>query len=66
MLEDFRGHDPNPSVHERAWMDTNPLDGVLSVATLAGIAIVVGMSVSQSLELERPAVPTAVAEAANP
>lgn len=47
MLEDFRGHDPNPTVHERAWMDTNPYPAVFRVAVLAAIAVLVGLASSQ-------------------
>ena len=44
MLEDFRGHDPNPTVHERAWMETNPYPAVFRVAVLAAIAVLIGLS----------------------
>lgn len=47
MLEDFRGHDPNPTVHERAWMDTNPYPAVFRVAVLAAIAVLVGLASTQ-------------------
>jgi hypothetical protein len=47
MLEDFRGHDPNPTVHERAWMETNPYPAVFRVAVLAAIAVLVGLASSQ-------------------
>ena len=47
MLEDFRGHDPNPTVHERAWMQTNPYPAVFRVAVLAAIAVLVGLASSQ-------------------
>lgn len=47
MLEDFRGHDPNPTVHERAWMDTNPYPAVFRVAILGAIAVLVGLASSQ-------------------
>jgi hypothetical protein len=46
MLEDFRGHDPNPTVHERAWMEANPYPVVFRVAVLAAVAVVVGLNVS--------------------
>lgn len=46
MLEDFRGHDPNPTVHERAWIETNPYPVVFRVAVLAAIALLVGLSMS--------------------
>jgi hypothetical protein len=44
MLEDFRGHDPNPTVHERAWMETNPYPAVFRVAVLAAVAVLVGLA----------------------
>jgi hypothetical protein len=47
MLEDFRGHDPNPTVHERAWMETNPYPVVFRVAVLAAIAVLVGLASGQ-------------------
>ena len=46
MLEDFRGHDPNPTVHERAWIETNPYPAVFRVAVLAAIAVLIGLSAS--------------------
>ena len=46
MLEDFRDHDPNPTVHERAWMEANPYPAIFRVAILAGIAAIIGMSAS--------------------
>ena len=47
MLEDFRGHDPNPTVHERAWIETNPYPAVFRVAVLAAIAVLVGLASGQ-------------------
>ena len=46
MLEDFRGHDPNPTVHERAWMDANPYPVMVRVAVMAAIALLVAMSLA--------------------
>lgn len=46
MLEDFRGHDPNPTVHERAWMETNPYPAVFRVMVLAAIALLIGLHAS--------------------
>jgi hypothetical protein len=48
MLDDFRDHDPNPTVHERAWMQTNPYPAVLRVAILGAIATIVGLSASSA------------------
>jgi len=44
MLEDFRSHDPNPTVHERAWMETNPYPVAVRVLVLAMIAVMIGLS----------------------
>jgi hypothetical protein len=56
MLEDFRGHDPNPTVHERAWIETNPYPAVFRVAVLAAIAVLVGLSMSNEEPGSRPIV----------
>lgn len=56
MLEDFRGHDPNPTVHERAWIETNPYPAVFRVAVLAAIAVLVGLSMSNGELGSRPIV----------
>jgi hypothetical protein len=56
MLEDFRGHDPNPTVHERAWMEANPYPVVFRVAVLAAIAVLVGLSVGHDETGSRPIV----------
>jgi hypothetical protein len=62
MLEDFRDHDPNPTVHERAWMDANPYPALLRVAILSGIALIVGLSAGEPAV--NPATPSPVSEAA--
>lgn len=62
MLEDFRDHDPNPTVHERAWMETNPYPVAFRVAILGGIALIVALSASESLV--NPATPSPVSIAA--
>jgi hypothetical protein len=62
MLEDFRGHDPNPTVHERAWIETNPYPAAFRVAILGGIALIVGLSASEALV--NPATPSPVSVAA--
>src|SRR4029079_17285070 len=46
MLEDFRDHDPNPTVHERAWMETNPYPVIFRLALLGAVATIVGLSAS--------------------
>jgi hypothetical protein len=63
MLEDFRGHDPDPTVHERAWMETNPFPVVVRLVALAGISVIIGVTLSQTLEPEHLPVPAAVASA---
>lgn len=62
MLEDFRGHDPNPTVHERAWMDANPYPAAFRVAVLAVIALIIGLSASEPTL--NPATPSPVSAAA--
>ena len=62
MLEDFRGHDPNPTVHERAWMQTNPYPVVFRVAVFAAIAVLVGLAAGQ--DAASPGTPSPVSVAA--
>lgn len=62
MLEDFRDHDPNPTVHERAWMEANPYPEIFRVAILGAIALIVGLSASEALV--NPATPSPVSIAA--
>ena len=62
MLEDFRGHDPNPTVHEQAWMETNPYPAIFRVAILGGIALMVGLAASDAPV--NPATPSPVSIAA--
>ena len=64
MLEDFRGHDPNPTAHERAWMETNPFPVVLRVALLAAVAVVVGLALSVETSPETPFPVSAIARTA--
>jgi hypothetical protein len=61
MLEDFRGHDPNPTVHERAWMEANPYPVVFRVAVLAAIAVLVGLASSQDAASPETRSPVSVA-----
>jgi hypothetical protein len=61
MLEDFRGHDPNPTVHERAWMETNPYPAIFRVAVFAAIAVVVGLAASQDAANPETRSPVSVA-----
>ena len=62
MLEDFRGHDPNPTVHERAWMQANPYPAIFRVLILAGIATIIGLSASEAVV--NPETPSPVSVAA--
>lgn len=64
MLEDFRDHDPNPTVHERAWMDANPYPAALRVLVLALIALLIGLSASREPSLETPSPVSAAARTA--
>ena len=61
MLEDFRGHDPNPTAQERAWMQADPYRVILRVAVLGAIAVLVALSAGQD---PSPATPSPVSEAA--
>ena len=60
MLEDFRDHDPNPTVHEQAWMQTNPFPAVLRVLVLAMVAAMIGLSAGNEPSPETPS-PVSVA-----
>lgn len=62
MLEDFRDHDPNPTVHERAWMETNPYPVALRVALLGGVALIIALSAGEPTL--NPATPSPVSAAA--
>lgn len=62
MLEDFRNHDPNPTAHERAWMQANPYPAIFRVAIMAGIALVIGLSAGEPTL--NPATPSPVSAAA--
>jgi hypothetical protein len=61
MLEDFRDHDPNPTVHERAWMETNPYPVVFRVAIIAGMAMVIGLSATEAVLSPETPSPVSVA-----
>jgi hypothetical protein len=62
MLEDFRDHDPNPTVHERAWIEANPYPALFRVAIMAGVALIVGLAASEPAV--NPATPSPVSTAA--
>jgi hypothetical protein len=61
MLEDFRNHDPNPTVHEQAWMQTNPYPAVVRVLVLAVVAVVIGLTTANEAS---PGTPSPVSIAA--
>jgi hypothetical protein len=63
MLEDFRGHDPDPTVHERAWMETDPFPVAVRLVFLIGVSVAIGVTVSQTLEPDQLPAPAAVASA---
>jgi hypothetical protein len=54
MLEDFRNHDPNPTVDERAWMDANPYPVVFRLALLAAVAVILGLSAADAVSPDSP------------
>ncbi len=53
-LEDFRNHDPNPTVHEQAWMQANPYPALVRVLVLAMVAVMVGLSTGNEPSPETP------------
>jgi hypothetical protein len=61
MLEDFRDHDPNPTVHERAWMETNPYPAAMRVVVLAMVAMMIGLAVTREPSPETPSPVSAAA-----
>ena len=54
MLEDFRNHDPNPTVHEIAWMEANPYPVVFRLVLLAIVAVVLGLSAADAISPDSP------------
>jgi hypothetical protein len=54
MLEDFRDHDPNPTVHEQAWIDSNPYPVVFRLALMAMVAVILGLSAADAISPETP------------
>ena len=61
MLDDLRDHDALPTDEEAEWLSTNPVAVVIKALALAGIAIAIGVSVSQLLASEQAYPPVAVA-----
>ena len=64
MLEDFRDHDPNPTVHEQAWMQANPYPAVIRVLLLAMVAVMIGLSAGNEPSPETPSPVSAAARTA--
>jgi hypothetical protein len=61
MVEDLRDHDAMPTEEELEWMSAKPLTVVIKALALAGIAIAIGVSVSQLLTNESTYPPMAIA-----
>jgi hypothetical protein len=61
MVEDLRDHDALPTEEELEWMSAKPLTVVIKALALAGVAIAIGVSVSQLLTNEANYPPVAVA-----
>ena len=61
MVDDLRDHDALPSEEELEWMSAEPVTIVIKALALAGIAIAIGVSVSQLLTHEESYPPVAVA-----
>jgi hypothetical protein len=53
MVDDLRDHDVMPTQDEIDWMSVKPVTVVLKALALAGIAIGIGVSVSQLLTHEQ-------------
>jgi hypothetical protein len=43
-MDDLRNHDAKPTAHEREWMETNPVPGMMRVLTFGAIALMVGVA----------------------
>ena len=61
MVDDLRDHDATPTEEELAWMSAKPVAMVVKALALAGIAIAIGVSVSQLLTDEETYPPVAIA-----
>jgi hypothetical protein len=61
MVDDLRDHDATPTEEELAWMSAKPVAMVVKALALAGIAIAIGVSVSQLLTNEETYPPVAIA-----
>jgi hypothetical protein len=61
MGDDLRDHAAMPTDEELAWMAAKPLGIVIKALALAGVAIAIGVSVSQLLTNEATFPPIAIA-----
>ena len=61
MVDDLRDHSATPTEEELEWMSAKPLSVVIKALALAGIAIAIGVSVSQLLTNEEGFPPVSVA-----
>ena len=56
MTDEIRDHDPEPTDEERAWMETNPLRAIETVAIAVVLAFTIAGYVSYALDSGKPAV----------
>jgi hypothetical protein len=54
MNDEFRGHDPQPTERERAWMDFDPLGAIGRAAVMLVIAVALGGYVSFAIDVAKP------------
>jgi hypothetical protein len=57
-MDDLRNHDARPDAQERAWMTIEPMAVVVKLVALAGIALAIGVSVTQIAAPTQPAAAT--------
>jgi hypothetical protein len=62
MMDEIRNHDPMPTEQEREWLAANPFPVVLRLVLVAGVAVVLGVAASQTLD-DEPATTSASASA---
>jgi hypothetical protein len=62
MFDEPRNHDPKPTEREREWMTVNPVSIAVRFAAVAGIAMLLGLAVSQTIDVEEAPVATAASE----
>jgi len=49
MLDDLRNHNATPTAEERQWMAIDPFTLVIRTLTLAGVAVLLGLSAHELL-----------------